>query len=281
MRASPVLAAAWILLCLTVVALDAPPPSVHAREVARIRRHLAGAERLMLARDVSGLAPPARAARRAAIAQLHAYRVRGDFPRNRWVLGRSPVFVDDRGVRCAMAALIEGSGAAGLVERIAATDDFAHIRDLAGDRELAAWLDAHGLTLAEAARIQPSYGFERAPVAMTDVAIEHVAGGAALVGAALGLMPGGSVVAHQARGGVGIGLGSTALATGVTAFWADRGTGSAATFDIGTGLLAIGLGAHQLATTPRSTATRRAGTWAIAPWVGRESQKGVTVAARF
>ncbi len=56
-----------------------------------------------------------------------------------------------------MAHLIEVSGHGDLVQRVAAIRNHAFVRELAGDEELGEWLRAHGLTLAEAARIQPTY----------------------------------------------------------------------------------------------------------------------------
>jgi MYXO-CTERM domain-containing protein len=70
-----------------------------------------------------------------------------------------PYFVDAFGTRCAMAHLIESTGAAALVARVAAARNNALVPELAGDPELVAWLDQAGLTAAEAARIQPSYCF--------------------------------------------------------------------------------------------------------------------------
>lgn len=127
-------------------------------EVARIQAHLAAVERELLARDVSHLTPDQRAARARNIAVLRGYRERGIFPHNHDFAGeRVPYFVDEHGTLCAMAYLIQQSGSGDLVSRVAATANNARIPELAGDRELVAWLDANGLTLAEAARVQPSY----------------------------------------------------------------------------------------------------------------------------
>jgi hypothetical protein len=68
-----------------------------------------------------------------------------------------PFFRDSRGVLCAMAYLIERSGRRDLVDRVALTRNNAFIPELADDPELRAWLDSAGLSVAEAARIQPEY----------------------------------------------------------------------------------------------------------------------------
>jgi hypothetical protein len=92
-----------------------------------------------------------------ALADLRAYIDAEAYPTNDVMPGTTPIFIDRFGVRCAMAALIEASGHAALVERIARDHLYARIEELGDDPELVRWLDDHGLTLAEAARIQPSY----------------------------------------------------------------------------------------------------------------------------
>ena len=66
-----------------------------------------------------------------------------------------PYFIDADGTRCAMAHLLELGGAAALVARIANEKNNAFVEELANGQELPAWLDASGLSVAEAARIQP------------------------------------------------------------------------------------------------------------------------------
>jgi hypothetical protein len=56
-----------------------------------------------------------------------------------------------------MAYLIEQSGDGDLVARVAATHNNARIWELQDDPALGAWLDHNGMTLAEAARVQPQY----------------------------------------------------------------------------------------------------------------------------
>ena len=142
---------------LPVAPAPAPAPSSGAAEQARVRAHLAGAEAELRTADTSSLQPAQRARREAVIAELARYRERGAFPRNLDFAELTPYFIDDRGVRCAMAHLIETFGGAPLVARVAATANNARVAELAADPELLAWLDTHGMTVAEAARVQPSY----------------------------------------------------------------------------------------------------------------------------
>jgi hypothetical protein len=126
-------------------------------EDQRIAHHLEGAERMVLARDVSHLPLATRRVRDRVIAALRDYRSAGRFPRNHVRPMPTPVFIDEHGTRCAMAHLLELVGAHELVQRVARTNNLARIRELAGDPELLQWLMVMGLTVEEAARIQPSY----------------------------------------------------------------------------------------------------------------------------
>jgi hypothetical protein len=127
------------------------------REVARLRRHFREVLAELRGRDVAHLSSVQASMRERLINELTRYARRGKFPRNLdFPEKRTPYFIDSFGTRCAMAHLIESTGAAGLVARVAATLNNALVRDLEGDLELVAWLDRAGLTAAEAARIQPS-----------------------------------------------------------------------------------------------------------------------------
>jgi hypothetical protein len=85
-----------------------------------------------------------------------------------------PFFRDSRGTLCAMAYLIDRSGRGDLVDRVARTRNNAFIAELAGDPDLRAWLDSVGLTVAEAARIQPQYGGSVSERVSDDYAITSI-----------------------------------------------------------------------------------------------------------
>ena len=142
------------MFALLALLLVSSPPDP---EVARIQSHLRRVESELRASGDGGLGPAERRWRVRLVDELHRYWTRGRFPRNTYVDRRSPVFVDRDGTRCAVAQLIHASGRGDLVERVAATHNTAYVAELAGDAELVRWLDEHGLTAAEAARIQPAY----------------------------------------------------------------------------------------------------------------------------
>jgi hypothetical protein len=128
-------------------------------EAARLRAHFDSVDAELRVPTALRLTPAQQTARATLIGWLREYREAGSFPRNdRFSERAMPFFRDTRGVLCAMAYLIERSGRGDLVDRVASTRNNAYIPELAGDPELRTWLDSVGLSLAEAARIQPWYG---------------------------------------------------------------------------------------------------------------------------
>jgi hypothetical protein len=160
------------------------PPAAQA-EVERIQRHLAAVEAEMRAADVSHLDTSQQMARRVHLDRLNAYREAGVFPHNHVATVRVPFFIDEHGTRCAMAHLIESSGGGGVVARVAKERNSAYVRELTDEPELVAWLDQNGISLAEAARVQPTYMPEPDPEAIRESFLypsiaANVAGGAAM-----------------------------------------------------------------------------------------------------
>lgn len=131
-----------------------------ARERARLRAHFREVLSELGSRDVRELSEAQRTARSELLAELARYARAGRFPRNLDFPDRQiPYFVDALGTRCAMAHLIESTGAASLVAAVAGAMNNARVHEMAGDPALMAWLAQAGLTADEAARIQPSYCF--------------------------------------------------------------------------------------------------------------------------
>jgi hypothetical protein len=129
-----------------------------ALEQVRLRAHFDSVLVELGARDVVHLTAKQRDARSELITLLAEYRDEGRFPLNdRYADRLTPIFRDARGVTCAMAYLIERSGRADIVDRVERTKNLAYIDELAADRDLVAWLDSTGLSVDEAARVQPTY----------------------------------------------------------------------------------------------------------------------------
>jgi hypothetical protein len=135
-----------------------PEPLARKLEVARLRAHFDSVDAELRHPNALRLTPSQRTARATLIGWLQEYRDAGEFPRNdRFPERATPFFRDGHGALCAMAYLIERSGRHDLVDRIALTQNNAFIAELADDPELRVWLDSIGLSVAEAARIQPTY----------------------------------------------------------------------------------------------------------------------------
>jgi hypothetical protein len=164
MRLSVITAAAifGIVTTVLVTSANAPAPrengELHRAEAARLRAHFDSVLTELHARDVATLQPSQRTARTELVQALVRYRDNGVFPHNHDFVGAHvPYFRDEHGTLCAMAHLVATSGRHDIVEAIAMHRNNASIPQLATDPQLGAWLDSVGLTVAEAARIQPTY----------------------------------------------------------------------------------------------------------------------------
>lgn len=230
-----------LALLVTALAFAVTPPTTPAApatslnsgehaEIARIQTHFDGALEMLAARDLSHLSTAQRERRAELAAELRRYRDRGAFPRNYDFPGEAvPYFIDRKtAVRCAVAHLMEYTGAHELVARVSVADNNVWVAELAGDADVVAWLDANGLTLAEAARIQVPYeGDEPPPLreggarAGPSAAFTSMAMGTALASTALNTFV---FSAAPSRTGVVLGTlsGAFALGAGASAIH-DRG----------------------------------------------------------
>lgn len=129
-----------------------PTPSAERR---RVRAHLRRAE-LSARASAPPTDPLVDLVRSLLLGELAAYRARGLFPRNPR-RSRTPIFVDAAGTRCAMGHLLEVGGEHALVSKITIERNLAYVRELADEPRLVAWLAAAGISVAEAAAIQPTY----------------------------------------------------------------------------------------------------------------------------
>lgn len=164
MPARPLLVAATVALVAIGTAASAPRHRAlsvanPAAEVARIRAHFDSILIELRARDVGMLTPVQRERRAELVVTLSAYRDRGLFPKNYDFPGQAvPYFVDPHtGVLCAVAHLLESTGRRDIVDRVSRGENNVWVSQLATDTAFAGWLSTHGITLAEAARIQVPY----------------------------------------------------------------------------------------------------------------------------
>jgi len=126
--------------------------------IAALHAHFTAAVTLLRAFPPPGLDAAQRLTRALLLRELEAYADRGVFPRNRHFPGeRRPTFVDENGVLCAVAHLLDLTGHGALALEVRDTHNAATVADLSGDTRFAAWARAAGFTLEELAVVQPAY----------------------------------------------------------------------------------------------------------------------------
>lgn len=233
--------------------------SLEAGEAARLRLHFAEVEREMLSRDISDLTPAQRVARTEQIRQLRRYSEQGAFPSNTYHPGRrTPYFRDASGNLCAMAFLIAASGRGDIVDHIARNRNYAFVPDLTDEPGLAEWLRDRGLTVAEAARIQPAYDgnpccvIDDPPAQRSRPSTGYMfasagASGLAGISIALNARPSGRLSQGAFSGALGVGVGGLTMALGAfkigDAGWRNQTVGA---WNLVVGATAAFLGARQL-----------------------------------
>lgn len=134
--------------------------SVIEEDKERIRKHLKEVEAKLRAKDVSALSTEQRRAREANLDLLRKYWKRGTFPHNTMVDGRTPVFIDGDGRKCAVGYLMAKSGWETEAKEIAREENLKRLPNM-NSPEVGAWLAHSGLTAKEATMIQPSYSYRR------------------------------------------------------------------------------------------------------------------------
>lgn len=258
------------------------PESFAAAERARLRAHFESVERELRAEVVPGLTLHQRVARARLLDNLRAYRLRGIFPRNTDFPQDTSVFIDYWGKRCGVAYLMEQSGNEDLVLRIAATHNNARVPELKDDPEVARWLATNGITLAEATRIQPTYGCgtlhpDRGPPCSSPG--YRVATGVVVAGNVatftLNLLHGAS---RQVGGMVGVGSGVAGIVVGAPNIGGTGSRGTLGLLNTGVGAASLTLGLVRVINSPRAETRSHL---RVAPWVGPRGATGLAAALQF
>lgn len=129
--------------------------SIPERE--RIQLHLSSVEKVLRENSPTELSAKQLQARYQRLDSLHAYWVRGEFPKNiDFPDSLVPYFIDAKGVPCAVGYLVISSGYKEFAEEIAHKQNHAYIGEIT-DPRLQKWATESGLSLEECARIQPGY----------------------------------------------------------------------------------------------------------------------------
>ena len=225
-------------------------------EVLRLRAHFDSVDAELRARSVAGLSTSQVERRSRLTAWLREYRHAGAFPVNDKFDSPTPFFRDRNGTLCAMAYLIDRSGRTDIVDKVAATRNNAYIAELADDPALIAWLDSSGLSVAEAARIQPAYnGFPDHPPqprVESDFALASVGlGSVSLATSAFNM-----VKPSYVSGLLGIVAGAVSIGVAANYFDDNRATDRVATAVVGLGAVSLGAGVYGLLEARRNDGDR-------------------------
>jgi len=247
-----------------------------------VQRNIDGALAMLSDRDVSTLTHEQRAKRAWVVAELTRYQAAREFPENRHFAGDNvPYFVDQTsGAVCAVGHLMAASGHRELVDRIVAEDNNVWVLELAADAEVGAWLEEHGLTLSEAARIQMPYpgdgGVLQTTVASA-VETRRLVGAAGLATAGL-LLNSFAKPGAESRGRARLGVAAGLLAMGYGFRALDEPSGG----KLAASSLALG-GLSLIASSNTYTRLRANERMRVAPIVpmGRESGAGLSLSLTF
>jgi hypothetical protein len=224
-------------------------------EVARLRAHFDSVDAELRLPTALPLTSAQRMVRATLISWLREYREAGNFPRNdRFPERAMPFFRDSRGVLCAMAYLIDRSGRRDLVDRVAATRNNAFIPELAGDAELRTWLDSVGLSVAEAARIQPFYGHPPDEPAEQGVSASYALTSMLVSGASLTTLGLNAIAPSRATGWAGVIAGAAGLVAGAVKLDEAGATDDVAAANVIAGGGALAFGLYRLLTPGPSSA---------------------------
>lgn len=226
------------------VASTTHEPLPRPLEVVRLQAHFDSVDTEL--RQATVVAGQRTGSRATLIRWLREYREAGRFPRNdRFPQRAIPFFRDSDGTLCAMAYLIERSGRGDLVDRVALTRNNAFIVELAGDPELRSWLDSVGLTVAEAARIQPSYDFGPDPEDQK-VGSDYAVGSILVSGTSLATLGLNLFAPSRSSGWAGVIAGGAGLIAGAANLDGNNGTKKVALADLFFGGMAAAGGLYRL-----------------------------------
>jgi hypothetical protein len=136
-------------------------PTHETDENTRLQVHLQYVERLLRGRDISNLSQTQQKNRSQLLDFLNEYWTAGVFPKNYdYPNQRIPCFIDKDGHICAVGYLIEKTVGRQFAEKINAKYKYDFLLAMK-DEGIDGWIEASGLTKAECAMIQPSYGYTK------------------------------------------------------------------------------------------------------------------------
>jgi hypothetical protein len=137
-------------------AMDAPIANkAFANDNERIKYHLTQVIRVLRSTEYK-TSPDAYKKRMELLDALEAYAHRQVFPTNHYHSVRTPYFIDNYNVHCAVGYLMQYSGYEALARRIQKEHNYDYLADITTGG-VGEWADEHGFTLDELKWIQPGY----------------------------------------------------------------------------------------------------------------------------
>jgi hypothetical protein len=125
-------------------------------DIDRISYHLNMVVNVLENNTPSGFTQSELNKRKALLKELKIYAEKKVFPTNLYHSNRTPYFIDDYGVHCAVGELIRTSGNENLALTIKAEHNYNYLADIKTEG-LTEWAKTNGFTSKELAWIQPGY----------------------------------------------------------------------------------------------------------------------------
>lgn len=125
----------------------------------RVQKHLISVLKKLEKADTSSLSELQKLNRQKILGYLREYINLGEYPINDTSFSRHAIFRDKFGNYCAVGYLFHRYGNDSIVDEIEANNNLVYINEITDERYLQAITDM-GITVDEAAMIQPTYGFD-------------------------------------------------------------------------------------------------------------------------
>jgi len=133
-------------------------------EVKLLQTHLSLVEKKLREKETSNLTAQQKENRLECLDYLNEYWNKGEFPTNHYHSKRTPYFIDEYNIACAVGYLIQRTGNMELTKRIQRENNNGYLEELATlYPEIESWRKTFGFEINELAWIQPCYCFTSTP----------------------------------------------------------------------------------------------------------------------
>lgn len=123
---------------------------------ALVRLHLEWTEKLLRSEAPEGLSAAQQARRAELLDALNGYMRAGRYPQNTRYSWRTPIFIDDNDVFCAVGFLMKTTGEEAFCRNVRETNNLVYVREIESPAFFE-WAETNGFSVPELALIQPAY----------------------------------------------------------------------------------------------------------------------------